>query len=73
MKITTFITSLTLLLITAISFIGDITNFAEFSDYIFKSIQIILMMICAIGIAMNWPKFLIFRRSLRMVTLPIAV
>lgn len=73
MKITTFITSLTLLLITAISFIGDITNFADFSDYIFKSIQIILMLICAIGIAMNWPKFLNYKRSFRMIAFPVGI
>ncbi len=73
MKITTFIISFILLLITAISFITDITNFNEFGDYIYKSIQIILMMICVIGIALNWPRLLLYKRSFRSITFTLSV
>lgn len=73
MKIITFITSVTLLLITGFYFIGDITTLAEFSDYLFKSIQVILMLICAIGITMNWPRKLLTKRIFKMVALPLPV
>lgn len=55
MKITSFITSIILLIITTVYLIGDITNFGEFGDYIFKGIQLILILICVTGIIMNWP------------------